>query len=110
MARSKVTGAGAQRTVSVPVTNTGHRPGSEVVQIYVAPPVGDVPRPPKELAGFAKLTLDSGETSTAVVTLSERSFARWDPLDHRWVVDSGQYRLLVAASATDVRSTIVVEV
>ena len=105
-----VTGDGTERTVSVPVTNTGDRPGSEVVQVYVAPPDGGVPRPPKELAGFAKLTLDPGETGTAVVTLSERSFARWDPETHRWTVDLGQYRLVVAASATDIRSATDIEV
>lgn len=106
----EVSGEGTQRTVSVPVTNTGHRPGCEVVQAYVAPPAGDVPRPPKELAGFAKLALDPGETATAEITLSERSFARWDPETHRWTVDPGQYRLVVAASATDLRSELAIEI
>ena len=106
----EVTGEGTQRTVSVPVINTGDRRGSEVVQVYVAPPTGGVSRPPKELAGFAKLTLDSGETATASITLSERSFARWDPETHRWTVDPGQYRLIVAASATDIRSATDIEV
>ena len=105
-----MTGEGTQRTVSVPVINTGDRRGSEVVQVYVAPPTGGVSRPPKELAGFAKLTLDSGETATASITLSERSFARWDPETHRWTVDPGQYRLIVAASATDIRSATDIEV
>ncbi len=106
----EVSGECQEVTVSVPVTNTGHRPGSEVVQIYVAPPAGDVPRPPKELAGFAKLTLHPGETGTAEIALKERSFARWDPEDHRWALDPGQYQLVVAASATDIRSELAFEV
>ncbi|WP_419924214.1 glycoside hydrolase family 3 C-terminal domain-containing protein [Candidatus Poriferisocius sp.] len=106
----EASGEGTEVTVSVPVTNTGHRPGSEVVQVYVAPPAGGVPRPPKELAGFAKLTLDPGETATAAITLKERSFARWDPQDHRWAVDPGQYQLVVAASAADIRSVQNIEV
>ena len=81
-----------------------------MVQIYIAPPTGDVPRPPKELAGFAKLSLDPGETGTAAIELSERSFARWDPETHRWTVDPGQYQLLVAASATDIRSEVAIDV
>lgn len=101
---------GTQRTVTVPVTNTGERPGSEVVQVYGAPPAGEVPRPPKELAGFAKLTLNPGETGIAVIELGERSFARWDPETHRWTVDPGQYQLVVAASATDPRAAIDLEV
>lgn len=106
----EVSGESTQRTVKVPITNTGERPGSEVVQVYVAPPAGEVPRPPKELAGFAKLTLNPGETGTAEVTLNERSFARWDPETLRWTVDPGIYRLVVAASAVDSRSAIDIEV
>ena len=107
---AEASGEGTQRTVTVPVTNTGDRRGSEVVQVYVSPPSNGVPRPPKELAGFAKLTLDPGETATAVVELRERSFARWDPEIHDWVVDPGQYRLVVAASATDPRSVLSLDV
>ena len=50
-----VTGSGTDLTVEVPITNTGHRAGSEVVQVYVAPAQPPVARPVKELAGFAKL-------------------------------------------------------
>ena len=107
---AEVIGDGTQRTVTVPVTNTGHRRGSEVVQVYVAPPPGGVPRPPKELAGFAKLTLNPGETATATIELNERSFARWNPELHQWVVDPGNYRLVVAASATDSRSELAIKV
>ncbi|MDE0613971.1 MAG: glycoside hydrolase family 3 C-terminal domain-containing protein [bacterium] len=106
----EVSGEGTDITVSVPVTNTGDRGGNDVVQVYVAPPEGGVPRPPKELAGFAKLTLDPGETATAVIELNERSFARWDPEAHCWTVDPGQYQLVVAASSTDIRSAVTVEV
>ena len=107
----EVTGQGTDVIVTVPVTSAGHRRGSEVVQIYIAPPSeSGTPRPPKELAGFAKLTLDPGETGTAVIELKERSFARWDPATHCWTVDPGQYQLLVAASATDIRSAIAIEV
>ena len=106
----EVSGEGTEVTVSIPVTNTGLRPGSEVVQIYVAPPTGDVPRPPKELAGFAKLTLDPADAGAAEIELCERSFARWDPEIHDWVIDPGQYRLVVAASAADVRSVLTLDV
>ena len=105
-----VSGEGTQRTVTVPVTNTGNRRGNELVQVYVAPPPGGVPRPLKELAGFAKLTLNPGETATATIELNERSFARWDPELHQWVVDPGQYQLVVATSATDPHSVVDIEV
>jgi beta-glucosidase len=105
-----VTGTGTDLTVTVAVTNTGDRPGSEVVQVYVAPPPGLVPRPPKELAGFAKVTVEPGATIDAAVRLRRRAFARWDPAVHDWVVDPGTYALVVAASARDGRATVEVAV
>ena len=97
-------GSGTEVSVEVAVTNTGRRAGSEVVQVYLAADDSPVERPPKELVGFAKLRLEPGETGTARIPLSERSFARWDSSAHAWVVDPGSYRLLVAASAADIRS------
>ncbi|HET7654947.1 MAG TPA: glycoside hydrolase family 3 C-terminal domain-containing protein [Acidimicrobiales bacterium] len=114
--------------VRVPLTNTGGRRGSEVVQCYVAP-VGDtrLARPPKELKAFAKVELDPGESTVVSLTLDERAFAYWDPgqsdweaiqprraqltaveagitQDRRapgWQVDPGTYRLLVGRSSAD---------
>ncbi|MEZ5245014.1 MAG: glycoside hydrolase family 3 C-terminal domain-containing protein [Acidimicrobiales bacterium] len=106
----KVAGDGVDLVVTVPVTNTGERTGSDVVQIYVSPTEHVVPRPEKELAGFAKVHLVPGATGTATVRLSERSFARWDAGVHAWVVDPGRYIVVVAASATDIRSTVEVVV
>ena len=104
-----VAGSGTDLVVEVPLTNTGDRPGSEVVQVYVAPAQHVVPRPRKELAGFAKVQLAPGEAGIARVTLSSRSFARWDPGVHDWVVDPGSYALVIAASASDPRSEVGVE-
>lgn len=117
---------GGAITVSVPVTNTGTRRGAEVVQCYVAPPTAGLFRPARELAGFAKLWLDPGETATAAITLDERAFAHWDPtadeeLDERlatglmnprrgsrhpepgWWVDAGTYDVEMGASVADIR-------
>ncbi len=72
-------GAGGRLTVSVPVSNRGDRRGAEVVQCYVAPPATRVVRPPKELAAFAKVWLDPGESATVDLVLDRRSFAYWHP-------------------------------
>ena len=72
-------GEGASLVVEVPVTNTGSRPGSEVVQLYVAPPERTVvPRPVQELKAFAKVHLAPGETTVARLELDDRAFAWWD--------------------------------
>jgi len=104
-----VSGSGTDLVVEVPVTNTGDREGAEVVQVYVAPEAPVVARPVKELAGFAKLRIAPASTAVARIRLRDRSFARWDPGVHDWVVDPGRYGLLVAASAGDVRHRVVVE-
>jgi beta-glucosidase len=70
--------SGDQLDVTVSVTNTGDRAGSEVVQCYVAPAKSKVVRPLKELKAFAKVQLAPGETKTVTLTLNDRSFAHWD--------------------------------
>lgn len=62
-------------TVTVPVTNTGRRSGSEIVQCYVAPESPRLARPPKELKAFAKVWLRRGETTTLEFVLEARAFA-----------------------------------
>jgi len=73
--------AGETLTVTVPVTNTSTRHGSEVVQLYVAPPPGDRFRPRRELKAFAKVTLAPGARTEVLLELSDRAFAFWDPGD-----------------------------
>ena len=102
---AEISGDGTDLSVTVPVTNTGTRRGTDVVQIYVAPDDPPVARPPKELAGFAKLSLAPGESAITTITLDDRSFARWDPSTHAWVVDPGEYSIVVAGSAVDIRAS-----
>ena len=75
---------GSTLTVAVEVTNTGDRAGSEVVQLYVEPPPGELVRPPRELRAFAKVSLAPGESATVELELGDRAFACWDPGDPSW--------------------------
>jgi beta-glucosidase len=92
--------------VRVPVTNTGVRRGSEVVQIYVHDDDATVERPLKELKAFAKVELDAGETTAVELDLDERSFAFWNADAHQWTVEPGAVELLVGASSRDIRHRI----
>lgn len=122
-------------TVAVPVTNTGLRRGSHVVQCYVHPHQARILRPEKELKAFAKVTLDPGQTTTVTFALDERAFAYWDPaqpewpalqahtaatlpmLQHQlrrtdpgWTVESGSYDIVVAHSSASPAATVTVEI
>lgn len=89
------------RTVSATVTNTGSTAGAEVVQLYVAPPQNGLYRPAKELKGFAKVSLQPGESQTVHFELNDRSFAVW--FDGSWKVPAGSYEICIGASVADIR-------
>ena len=91
--------------VSVDVTNTGDRPGSEVVQVYVRAVDAPVARPDRELKGFEKVALDPGETTTVTVALDRRAFAYWDTQRHGWHVAPGAYEILVGSSSRAIHQT-----
>ena len=97
-------------TVAVDVTNTGHRRGSEVVQVYVRDVEASVQRADKELRGFAKVHLDPGETRTVEVRLDPRAFSYWDPRVHTWLTEAGVFELLVGSSSADIRAAVQVTV
>jgi beta-glucosidase len=105
-----ITGTGTDLLVAVDVTNTGTRAGSEVVQVYVRDVESTLPRPAKELAGFAKVRLEPGQTARAEVPLGRRAFAVWDTAADDWLVEAGEYEILVGASSTDVRGSVTVHI
>ncbi|MGH9274133.1 MAG: beta-glucosidase H [Acidimicrobiales bacterium] len=87
--------------VTVPVTNTGSRPGCEVVQVYVGDSVASVRRPPRELRGFAKVVLGPGATEVVHVTLTHRDLAFWDERRSVWRTEAGEFRVWAGRSSRD---------
>lgn len=92
-------GPGESLTVTIDVTNTGDRAGSEVVQCYVADDHSALIRPPKELRAFAKLQLAPGETQTATFALDPRALAYFDDRRGLWVAEAGEFAILIGRSA-----------
>ena len=103
-------GSSSSHQISVKVTNTGDRAGSDVVQVYVRKPESVTYRPDKELKGFAKVTLDPGSSETVTITLDRDSFAIWDVASNSWAVESGTYEIIVARSSADVVQVLTAEV
>lgn len=96
--------------VSVEITNAGERDGREVVQVYVAPLASAVQRAPRELKAFSSVALAAGETRTVDLVVRREDLAYWDVRVDRWIVEPGVYRVEVAASSRDIRSTSTVDV
>lgn len=93
-------------TVRLPVTNTGAVAGREVVQAYVSLPGSAVQRPPRELKGFVVVEAEPGQTVEAEMLIRREDLAYWDLRIDRWRVEAGTYRIDVAASSRDIRSSV----
>lgn len=91
--------------VALKVKNRGKRAGDEIVEVYVSPPKDSaVPRPPKELKGFARVGVAPGETKDVALVLEPRAFATWDEAAKQWAVAPGSYEVLAGASSSDIRA------
>jgi beta-glucosidase len=86
--------------LTVPVTNTGKREGTETVQVYVK--ALDYPEAPiKSLKGFQKLSLQAGETGKAIITLDGEAFEYYDPSIDELSTRPGRYQILYGTSSLD---------
>lgn len=89
-------------TVAFDIVNAGSRAGAAVGQVYVGDPSARLPRPEKELKGFARVFLNPGQSRRVSVTLRRRSLAYWSPSTHGWQVDPGRFVVYVGDSAAHV--------
>jgi beta-glucosidase len=99
--RSQIRPAG-QVKVSVDVRNTGRREGAEVVQLYIRDVLSSVVTPVKQLRGFEKVSLKPGESKTVEFALGQEELALLDR-NHQWVVEPGEFKVMVGSSSKDIR-------
>jgi beta-glucosidase len=99
---SRAIGSADSVTVTLDVKNEGDREGDEVVQLYLRDMVGSVARPVKELKGFTRVSLAPGETRTVRFTLTPKDLRMLDE-GMRWVVEPGEFRVMIGASSEDIR-------
>ncbi|MDD2763675.1 MAG: glycoside hydrolase family 3 C-terminal domain-containing protein [Opitutaceae bacterium] len=94
--------AGESVAVSFEVTNTGARPGAAVAQLYLGNPTASVPRPLKELKGFARVELQPGETRRLTLPLDPRAMSFFDVKGHAWKQEPGRFTVYVGHSSSDI--------
>jgi beta-glucosidase len=97
------TGANALARVSFKIKNTGPREGAEVAELYVGDSHASVPRPAKELKGFAKVDLQPGETKLVTLLLDRRAFSFFDVMKRDWRAEPGDFAVLIGNSSVDIR-------
>ncbi|KAH7325555.1 glycosyl hydrolase family 3 N terminal domain-containing protein [Stachybotrys elegans] len=89
--------------ITLQLCNTSSRAGTEVIQVYVAPPTTPVKRPLKELKAFSKEFLQAGESKLVVVDLDTVfSTSYWDEGCEKWCSRAGEYKLLVGTSSAEI--------
>jgi beta-glucosidase len=99
LAKRKITTTGSTQ-VSIDVTNTGKRAGTEVVQLYIRDLVSSVTRPIKELKGFRKVHLQPGETTTVMLDITPDALAFYD-VNMKHVVEPGDFSIMIGNSSRD---------
>ena len=87
-------------TINVPVSNVGHRDGTEVLQLYIRN-LSDPESPLKTLRGFQRIDVKAGQTATATLTLSKKSFEFWDAETNTMRTKPGAYEILYGNSSQD---------
>jgi len=93
-----------QVEINVDVKNTGSCAGDEVVQLYINDTQSEVTRPVKELKGFKRITLKSGEKKTVTFILSIVQLSFYNK-DMKYVVEPGIIKVMAGSSSEDIRLT-----
>lgn len=79
------------------------------MQVYVEKAAASVSTPPRELAEFARISLEPGEETMTTISLSNDAFAYYDE-DRGWTVPRGTNVIHVGRSVRDIRASFEVQV
>jgi beta-glucosidase len=90
--------------VSVELTNTGTRSGTEVVQLYVSAKQSQVERPVKELKAFRRVRLQPGDLEHVSLEVPAHDLGYYDEEASSWVVEPGAYEVIVARNSEDAKA------
>ncbi|KAJ5958708.1 Glycoside hydrolase superfamily [Penicillium vulpinum] len=100
--KTKITASEKTVTVSVEVTNTSKRDGTEVVQVYIQDDIASVVVPNRQLKGFKKVVIAAGKTKTVKIPIKVEEIGLWNSR-MQYVVEPGQFTALVGSSSEDIR-------
>ena len=87
-------------SITIPVTNTGKKDGTEIVQLYIRD-LSDQEGPLKSLRGFQRVEVKAGQTTNATIELTKKSFEFWDAETNTMRTKPGRYEILYGTSSQD---------
>jgi beta-glucosidase len=90
-------------TVSFMLKNCGNRDGAEVAQLYIQDIESSFPRPLKELKGFKKVFLKTGESRRIEIHLNKEDFSFWNPRIKEWDIEPGKFNIIIGSSSKDIK-------
>jgi beta-glucosidase len=89
--------------VSFTLKNSGARNGDEVAQVYFRHVNSSQPQPRLALCGFTRIYLESGQGARITMDIPMERLRFWDTTQKQYVVEPGDYELLVGAASDDIR-------
>ena len=95
---------GGKLTATVTVTNKGNRDADEIVQLYIRDMVGSISRPVKELKGFKRVNIKSGESKKIDFEITE-DLLKFYNFDLEYVAEPGEFKLMIGPDSENVKST-----
>ena len=85
--------------VTFQIRNTGKTAGTEIAQLYVGRKSDTVFRPVRELKGFARVTLEPGESKTVHIKFDDKTFRFYDTRTNTWEIETGDYEIMIGSDA-----------
>lgn len=91
--------------VSVTVTNMGKYTGEEVVQLYIRDEVASITRPIKELKGFEKIELKTGESKTVTFDIKDQQLGFYNN-EMKFIVERGDFTFMIGGNSEEVKEIV----
>ena len=92
-------------TIITKIKNTGKVDGKETVQLYISKLGSTVERADKELKAFEKVMVPAGKEVTVTLKIPVEFLAYFDEQSRKWVVEPGNYKVIIGASSRDIKSS-----
>ncbi|MDB5010632.1 MAG: bglB 3, partial [Mucilaginibacter sp.] len=102
--------AGENIVAGLTLKNTGKYAGKDIIQLYVSKLNSKAGEPEKVLKAFKKVSVIPGNAEQVSLNFNSNDLAYFDDKQHKWIVEPGEYKILVGESSRDIRQTAVINV